>query len=130
MDNPIRFLFQQLTERIFGLIARSIGRTVSLSSTIYEAEQQSALEDLARRYEADGKPFLAEQLRTAAKDIAQQDPAHEGAELYQRLSAEAPATLSLPEISSDTAKPRRPRRSRRSTPDIDEGTADHGATDV
>ncbi len=119
MTNPIRFLYERLTERIFGLIASSIGNAVSVSRIACEAEQQSALEDLARKYEAEGKQQLADQLRTQAAAIQSLDPASDGAGVLNRLGCAA-STPGLPSmddsVPTSVKKPARKRRSRLSAP--------------
>jgi hypothetical protein len=114
MTNPIRFLFERLTERIFGLIGSNLGNAVSACRVACEAEQQSALEDLARKYEAEGKQLLADRLRLQAAAITSSDPASDGASVLDHLGCNA-VTPSLTEIKPEEPAPRQtPRRKRRS----------------
>jgi hypothetical protein len=71
-----------------------------------EAECQSHLEDLARRYEADGKPEVAACLRQRARLVVGDDPAALGAALLDNLGhADSPA---LPPVVSPPALPEPP----------------------
>ncbi len=111
MDNPIRFLFEKLTERIFGIIGSNIGTSLSTCRAACEAEQQNLLEDLARKYEAEGKQKLADQLRLQAARITGTDPASDGAHVLETLGA----TQNLIELQQDEVEvPRKRRRKGRS----------------
>jgi len=119
MTNPIRFLFERLTERIFGVIGSNIGTAVSTYRVACQAEQQSVLEDLARKYEAEGKQLLADQLRTQAASIQSRDPAQDGADVLDHFGCHTTTpqlTEVKPEDSSPPEKTRRKRRSRLSEP--------------
>ncbi len=114
MTNPIRFLFERLTERIFGLIGSNIGNAVSACRVACEAEQQSALEDLARKYESEGKQQLADQIRSQAVAIRSLDPASDGDTVLDQIGY-TEATPSLPEVRSEEPSPqKKPHRKRRS----------------
>ena len=60
-----------------------------------QAEQQSDLEDLARRYEAEGKPEIAATLRQRLLGLPSTNLALEGAEQMRLLQHSTPP---LPEI--------------------------------
>ena len=114
MSNPIRFLFERLTERIFGLIGSSIGNAVSACRVACEAEQQSILEDLARKYESEGKQQLAIQLRAQAAAIRSLDPASDGSTVFECIGY-TEVTPGLPELNPVEPDPRtKPGRKRRS----------------
>lgn len=120
--NPIRVLFDRLTERLFGVISSHLGNAVSAYRIVCASEQQSQLEDLARQYEAEGKQQLADEVRAQAAAISGSDPGSDGARVLERLTG--PTQLpGLPEVSDSppapVAEPRRPRRSRRCKPTED-----------
>ena len=131
MTNPIRFLFERLTERVFGIIGSSIGNAVSACRVACEAEQQSVLEDLARKYEAEGKQLLADRLRLQAGAITSVDPASDGAGVLDPLGYTV-VTPSLTELKPEEPAPeetsRRKRRARLSatTPVGDDLSHDDG----
>ena len=53
-----------------------------------QADQQSQLEDLARKYEAEGKTEIAATLRRRVIRLTSTDPAAEAVEVIQRLTEE------------------------------------------
>jgi len=112
MNNPIRFLFDRLTERIFGIIASSIGNAASTCRAANEAQQQNLLEDLARQYEADGKQQIADRLRSQAASIESLDPASDGASVLDRIGCHT-AAPGLPEIHPEAPGPQKKPRSKR-----------------
>jgi len=112
MNNPIRFLFDRLTERIFGIIASSAGSAASACRAANEAQQQSLLEDLARQYEADGKQQIADRLRSQAASIECLDPASDGASVLDRIGCDV-ATPSLPGTPPEKLDPHKKSRSKR-----------------
>ncbi len=94
----------------------------SLQATA-QAEQQSELEDLARRYESEGKPEIAATLRQRAVGLTSTNLASEGAELLQQLQPTVAGLPALPTVGAaavasdlrglpnfETAKPPKRRR--------------------
>lgn len=112
MNNPIRFLFDRLTERVFGIIASSVGSAASACRAANEAQQQNLLEDLARQYEADGKQPIADRLRSQAANIESLNPASDGASVFDRIGCHT-AAPGLPEIHPETPGPQKKSRSKR-----------------
>ncbi len=112
MNNPVRLLFDQLTERLFGIIVSSAGNAASACRAANEAQQQSVLEDLARHYESEGKQSIADRLRLQASRIECDDPASEGARLLAQLDGNT-ATPSLPVALPGKRSPQKKTRSKR-----------------
>lgn len=128
MPNPIQNLFERLTERIFGVIGSHIGNTVSTYRAVCEAEQQSTLEDLACKYEAEGKSKLADRIRSQAAAITNVDPASDGASVLERLGCHQ-VTPKLPSVNSEEPAPQSlPRRKRRSRLTETKSVDDHSDT--
>ena len=80
----------RLAERLAALLAGSISSRVEGLHATAQAEQQSQLEDLARRYEADGKLEIAATLRERALRLTSADLAAEAVEVIQRLTDDPP----------------------------------------
>ena len=119
MNSVWKQFLDRVTERVFSLIGSNIATAASTYHAVHQTEQQSLLEDLARRYESEGKEELADSLRRHAALIPQGDPAREGQDiLLQVLSAPAaPSKLlesSAPEPEAEP--PIRTRRRRRTAP--------------
>ncbi len=117
MSNPLRFIFDQLTERLFGILVSNAGNAASACRAASEAQQQSLLEDLARHYESEGKQAIADRLRAQASGIECSDPAGEGAVVLGHLGSGATTPILPgipPEKLASQKKTRSKRRSRRS----------------
>ena len=85
------------------------------------------LEDLARKYEADGKLNLATQLREQAATLANGDPAATGKQILLQVTEESdsqPRLMSPAEAPASTSKNHSSRRSRRIATPADEPKAE------
>lgn len=90
--NKLMVLFlDRLTERLTTLLAGLIGSRMEAFHSAAQADQQSQLEDLARSYEADGKPEIAATLRARAQRLVSTDVAAEAVEIVERLTCEPPS---------------------------------------
>lgn len=124
MNKVVMTFLDRLTERLTALAAGLLSSRMARLHATAQAEQQSELEDLARRYESEGKPDIAATLRQRALGLTSANLASEGAELLQQLAptvtglSELPATGAT-EVAPDlrglpnfeTAKPTKRRRS-------------------
>ena len=128
MNSLIKLFLDKLSERIFSLIGSSIGTAASTYHAVQQAEQQSLLEDLARKYESDGKLDLAAKLREQAAVLANGDPAAIGKQILLQVTEQpspstprlgSPAEPSTPELLNRNA-----RRSRRIAAPDDAPTAE------
>lgn len=88
MNNLIRTFLHSLHDRIIGSLGSMIGATFSTFRAVHHAEQMSFLEDVARQYETDGKPQLAEQLRRQAGNLNMDDPATEALPVFRNVLAD------------------------------------------
>lgn len=88
MNKLISQFLDRLTERLTALLAGSISARVEGFHAADQADQQSQLEDLARKYEAEGKPEIADALRQRVLRLTSTDLAAEAAESIQRLTEE------------------------------------------
>lgn len=132
VNNLIRSFLQGLHDRLIASIGSVIGSTFSAFRAAHHAEQQSYLEDLARKYESEGKAQLAEQVRMQAANLNMDDPGTEARLVFRNLledrtqaptlcdsrDTEEPAPANEPRNS--TSKKKR-RRSKPSTPVDDMG---------
>lgn len=88
MNKLMGLFLDRLTERLTALLAGLIGSRMEAFHSVAQADQQSQLEDLARQYEADGKPEIAGTLRQRAARLVSTDLAVEAVEIVQRLTDE------------------------------------------
>lgn len=119
MNSIFKQFLDKLSERIFSLIGSSIGTAASTYHAVNQTEQQSLLEDLARRYESEGKEDLADYLRRQATLIATGDPARDGQNILQQLLGSNEDSTRLLDVPTKDVEaemlPARTRRKRRGT---------------
>ncbi len=92
MSQILASFLDRLAERLTTLAAGLVSSRVAGLHAAAQAEQQSDLEDLARRYEAEGKTDIANALRQRLLRISAPDLASEAVEVLERVTAE-PARL-------------------------------------
>jgi hypothetical protein len=128
MFKGIQWFIDRLVERLIPIIATSFSSTVQTLHALGQAEQQSQLEEAARRYEADGKPEIAAVLRRRAIELTSDNPASQAVDMYENIAGDAPRLLpperddtELAKLPGFTSKPPKSRRkkspSRQATPD-------------
>lgn len=108
MSKFVRDLFDRLAERFAALFGKLMASSVQTLHAEQEAECQSRLEDLARRYEADGKPEIAACLRQRARLVITDDPAALGAALLDNLGSANSSTPALPPAPTPPSLPEAP----------------------
>ena len=108
MSKLVRELFDRLAERFAAIFGKLMASSVQTLHAEQEAECQSRLEDLARRYEADGKPEIAACLRQRARLVVTDDPAVLGAALLDKIGGAAAASPALLTVESPPALPQAP----------------------
>jgi hypothetical protein len=81
MNKVLSVFLDRLSERMTALVAGLVSARVAGMHAEVQAQQQSDLEDLARRYDADGKSEIAESLRRRSLRITSSDLAGEGTEI-------------------------------------------------
>ena len=108
MSKYVRALFDRLAERFAAIFGKLMASSVQTLHAEQEAECQSRLEDLARRYEADGKPEIATCLRQRARLVITDDPAVLGAALLGNLGGADSFPPALPPAATPPALPEAP----------------------
>jgi hypothetical protein len=125
MSKFVRDLFDRLAARFAAIFGKLMSSSVQTLHAEQEAECQSRLEDLARRYEADGKPEIAACLRQRARLVITDDPATLGAALLDKLGGADSSTpalspvatpLTLPEATHSVTAQTKPGRRRLTLP--------------
>lgn len=101
MNKLLQTFLDALRNRIVASVASAIGSTFSTYRLAQQAEQQSFLEDLARRYEAEGKQTLAEQLRSRAHNLGLDDPVAEGTSIFENILEDHNR---LPALTDDSSR--------------------------
>ncbi len=99
MNKVVAAFLDRLAERFTALVAGLLSSRVEGLHAVVQAEQQSQLEDLARKYEADGKPEIAQTLRERALRLTSTNLASEGLQVMQQVT-EPPASLPAPSPES------------------------------
>lgn len=121
MNRIVSQFLDRLAERFTAILAGVISSRVEGLQATAQAEQQSQLEDLARKYEADGKTKIAQTLRERALRLTSANLSSEAVDVMEAVTRE-PLNLTnsqppqasgdlrnLPDFAS-TAKPRNRRR--------------------
>jgi hypothetical protein len=131
MNKVVSVFLDRLAERFTALLAGLVSSRVAGLHAAVQAEQQSQLEDLARGYEADGKPDIAKELRERASRLTSPDLVGEAIEVIHRVTTEDPRLAgpaepnfpgtaadlrSLPRFESPTKSPRKRRVSSNTDP--------------
>jgi hypothetical protein len=123
MSKVVAIFLDRLAERLTALVAGLVSSRVATLHAADQAEQQSQLEDLARKYDAADKPHIAATLRQRANSLASPELAEEGVAFVHRLTAEPrslavvePATAAteisgIPDFTSASPKQRKKRPS-------------------
>ncbi|MCY2994753.1 MAG: hypothetical protein NTY19_43865 [Planctomycetota bacterium] len=99
MNKLLSLFLDRLAERFYGLMAGVVSSRVESLHAVVQADQQSQLEDLARKYETEGKTEIAATLRQRAARLTSTDLAEEAMEVMQRMTDEHPR-LAAPERAS------------------------------
>lgn len=121
MNKVVSLFLDRLAERFTALLAGVVSSRVESLHAAAQAEQQSELEDLARKYENEGKPEIAVTLRKRASGLTSSNLAAEALTVFQAVAGEPlhltgtvaapPAELrSLPEFNQAPARPRNKRK--------------------
>jgi len=99
MNNLVSTFLDRLVERFTAILAGVVSARVESLRAEAQAEQQSQLEDLARKYEADGKITIAKTLRERALLLTSTNLAGDGMDVIEAVTAE-PLRLTGPNASS------------------------------
>ncbi len=96
MNKVVTTFLDRLAERFTALAAGLLSSRIAGLHAAAQAEQQSDLEDLARRYEAEGKLEIAATLRHRLLGLPSTNLALEGAEQLRQLQHSVPPLPELP----------------------------------
>ena len=113
MFKPINEALSRLAQRCLALAAGMLATTIESLQIVHQAEMLQQLEDTASRFESEGQPEIAQQIRERTKSMATDDPAARGEALLRQLSeviptrAIASADSAGPDSLSDDAGQRR-----------------------
>jgi hypothetical protein len=141
MNSVFSTFLDRLAERFTAILASVVSSRVESLRAEVQAEQQSQLEDLARKYEADGKSSIAQALRERALRLTTGNLAGDGANVIDLVSAEplrinGPNTSlnggsleSLPDFSSPP-KPEKKKRRRRTDSSVPSQVPDASGADT
>ena len=141
MNSVFSTFLDRLAERFTAILASVVSSRVESLRAEVQAEQQSQLEDLARKYEADGKSSIAQALRERALRLTTGNLAGDGANVIDLVSAEplritGPNTSlnggpleSLPDFSSPP-KPEKKSRRRKSDSSVPSHAPDASGADA
>ena len=95
----------RLAERFTAILAGVISSRVEGLQAVAQAEQQSHLEDLARKYEAEGKAGIAQSLRDRAARMTSSNLAGEALEVFEAVGGEPLKLAGSGPAASLTASP-------------------------
>ena len=98
MNSVFSTFLDRLAERFTAILASVVSSRVESLRAEVQAEQQSQLEDLARKYEADGKSSIAQALRERALRLTNGNLAGDGANVIDLVTAE-PLRITGPNTS-------------------------------
>ncbi len=103
MLKPIQWFVERMIERMVPVIGGLFASSVEAMHALGHAEQQSRLEDEARRLEADGKPEIAATLRHRAAQLSTDNPLAQAVPLLRNFAVpELP-----PQLAPDNLESRR-----------------------
>lgn len=140
MNSVFSTFLDRLAERFTAILASVVSSRVESLRAEVQAEQQSQLEDLARKYEADGKSSIAQALRERALRLTNGNLAGDGVNVIDLVSAE-PLRITGPNSSlnggnlerlpdfSSPPKPERKSRRRRTDSSNSAQTPDASGAD-
>lgn len=114
MVRGIQWFMERMAERVVPIITSAFATTIETMDALGRAEQQSQLEEAARRYEADGQATLAETLRRKAIELDATNPGSSGVVTFENVARDE-SRMQPP--STETPAPRlEAKKKRRSTP--------------
>ncbi|MDA1013853.1 MAG: hypothetical protein O3A00_05290 [Planctomycetota bacterium] len=109
MVRGIQWFMERMAERVVPIITGAFTSTIETMDALGRAEQQSQLEEAARRYEADGQATLAETLRRRASQLDATNPGSSGVVTFENVARDE-SRMQPP--SAETPTPRLEARKR------------------
>jgi hypothetical protein len=89
MSTLFTVFLDRLAERVAALLAGLVSSRIESLHAEAQADQQSRLEDLARKYEADGKTEVAAILRQRATQLTSSNLMAEGVQVLDQVAGES-----------------------------------------
>jgi hypothetical protein len=123
MLKAVQWFVDRLVERFIPIVGSLFSASIESLHALGHAEQQSRLEDAARRYEADDKPEIAAVLRRRAADLASDNPAAQALRIYDNVAGgdqpllervNEPSKSDVARLPDFNARPSKPRRKKSS----------------
>ena len=113
MLKGIQWFMERLVERTVPIVGSAFASTLETMHALGQAEQQDQLEEAARRYEAEGKPELATQLRDRARRLTTDNPGEQGVAIFENFGRDEqrmlpPVDASTSDVSSSLIESRSP----------------------
>lgn len=105
MKNILSRFFDRLAERLTGLLASLISSRFQTLQAVDLAEQQSELEEHARRYEQEGKPAIAAAMRERIEGLASTNLAIRGGQIIDSVAEVPPRLVDANPTPADSAFP-------------------------
>lgn len=120
MFKPINEALSRLAQRCLALSAGMLASTIESLQIVHLAETLQQLEDTASKFESEGQPEIARQIRERTKVLAMDDPAARGEALLRQLSDGIPTraiasneTVGPSSLSDDSVQRRLAGRAKR-----------------
>ncbi len=86
MFKGIQWFIERIVERMIPVIGTMFSSSAETLQALGQAEQQSRLEDEARKYEADGKTEIANALRQRAARLTSDNPASQSVQIFENVA--------------------------------------------
>lgn len=119
LQKSTQWITDRLVERALPSIGSFMASALQRMLILGHAEHHNELEEQARRYEAAGKPHLAELIRSEAKQLTLADPFSSAPSISERLTGDAQPQFSLPIGISDTTTEKKKRAKKKLAADSD-----------
>jgi hypothetical protein len=100
MSTLFTVFLDRLAERVAALLAGLVSSSIESLHAEAQADQQSRLEDLARKYEADGKTEVAATLRQRTTQLTSTNLIAEGVQVLDQVAGESPAPAGFAKLQT------------------------------
>jgi len=121
LQKTTQWITDRLVERALPSIGSFMASALQRMLILGHAEHHNELEEQARRYEAAGKPHLAELIRGEAKELTLGDPFSSAPAISERLTSDAQPQLGLPiGIHEPTVEKKKKKRKLTVDPDVND----------
>lgn len=112
-QKTVQYFVDRLVERFLPAIGGFMASALQRMLILGHAEHHNQLEEQARRYEAGGKPHLAEMIRQKSRALTLEEPLADSANLLEQVTSPMPDVTTIPAVGlPDRDIPSRRRRSK------------------